>query len=1010
MSARKNNRFQRLLRIYFRRFRICSWLLILTVLAALFYLNQIGLPEFVKKPLLEKLHARGIDLQFTRLRLRFDRGLVADNVRFGTPDNPASPQLALKEIQLRLDYAALMKRRLRVDSLVLRGGELNWPLATSNEIPRKLAVENLQTELQLLPGDVWKLDKFQAHFGGADFQLSGTITNASAIRDWKYFHAQKGPRTARTNVLERQLERIADTIEQLHFATPPELNLEIHGDARAPSSFTGHLALRADGAETPWGTVDRGMLFIRLISAEPRGLPRLELTLSASSAHTRWATATNLNIDFHALAENGGTNFNAELKFTAARLGSKWGDASDVQFIGQWLHSPTNAIPISGHGEIHIAQADTIWGRGKQLQFFSWLSTPAKIVKTDSSWEWWTKIAPYGLDVDCRAGEIESPKLSATNILCAAQWRAPHLQISKISAKLYGGSLTAQANLAVDTREFSFSGSSDFDAQKISPLLTRQGQHWISQFSWEKPPKLAAEGALVLPAWTNHHPDWRAEVKPTVELRGHVVAEKAAFRGVPFDAAELHFSYTNEVWRLPDLVATRPEGRLELFHESNDETHEYLFKFHSTIDPKIARPLLTRTEKRWFDLAKFSGPPVIDAEVRGRWRDLESISANGHFAATNLSFRGESIGGVQSTILLTNKFLAFIEPSLERGTQHMSAASLVVNWGVEKVFITNGVSTADPSAVARAIGPVVERGFEPYHFLQPPLAYVHGAIPFHPGGGADLHFDVDGGPFEWWKFKMPRITGKIDWVGDNLSLQNVRSDFYFGQASGDAEFNFNKETGTGCQFDVTVTNANLHLLMNDLSSGTNRLEGWLSGRLTVMRGEPGEPKTWEGVGRASLRDGLIWEIPVFGIFTPVLDTILPGLGSSRASEGAASFVVTNGVVHSDDLEIRASGARLQYRGDVDFDGQINARVEAALLRDTWVVGRVLSLALWPVSKVFEYKVSGTLAKPKMEPLYLVPRLIMIPLHPIETMKELLAKPPEQTNTNAPPAQSDQPSR
>ena len=61
------------------------------------------------------------------------------------------------------------------------------------------------------------------------------------------------------------------------------------------------------------------------------------------------------------------------------------------------------------------------------------------------------------------------------------------------------------------------------------------------------------------------------------------------------------------------------------------------------------------------------------------------------------------------------------------------------------------------------------------------------------------------------------------------------------------------------------------------------------------------------------------------------------------------------------------------------------------------------MALWPVSKVFEYKISGTLGDPKMEPLYFLPKLILMPLHPLESMKELRPKTSESTTTNSLPA-------
>ena len=71
MAPAAKSRFWRKCRIYFRRFRITVLLVILALLGALIYLNQSGLPGFVKRPLLEKLRARGVDLEFSRLRLRW---------------------------------------------------------------------------------------------------------------------------------------------------------------------------------------------------------------------------------------------------------------------------------------------------------------------------------------------------------------------------------------------------------------------------------------------------------------------------------------------------------------------------------------------------------------------------------------------------------------------------------------------------------------------------------------------------------------------------------------------------------------------------------------------------------------------------------------------------------------------------------------------------------------------------------------------------------------------------
>src|ERR1043166_5923351 len=181
--SKKKAHFWRLCRIYFRRFRITVWLIVLVLVGCLLYLDQIGLPSFVKKPLLNKLRAQGIDLQFSRLRLRWLHEVVAENVVFDRARDSLTPQLTVREVQVLLNHHSLLHFRLDVDSLALRRGRLALPITGSNQPPRELCVSNIQTQLRFLPRDKWRLDHFTAEFAGASVQLSGTITNASALRE-----------------------------------------------------------------------------------------------------------------------------------------------------------------------------------------------------------------------------------------------------------------------------------------------------------------------------------------------------------------------------------------------------------------------------------------------------------------------------------------------------------------------------------------------------------------------------------------------------------------------------------------------------------------------------------------------------------------------------------------------------------------------------------------------------------------------------------------------------------
>jgi len=881
--------FWRKCRIGFRWLRITTLLAVLALVCACFWFNRVGLPEFLKKPLMETLRARGVELEFTRLRLRFVRGLVAENVRLGHAATPDSPTLSAAEVQLQLNHRALLRRRLQIDGLVLHEGKLVWPLTSTNA----LTLDHIQTGLRFQANDTWSLDHFQAGFAGVRLTLSGDIAHAPEIRRWEMFGGKK---TGRPAVLRAQLQKFSDTLDRIHFEGAPQLSLMVNGDARDMHSFAVRLDASVPAVQTPWGS------------------------------------------------------------------------ARDVQ-LAATLTAPADA--------------------------------PTNF---DSAWAWWTNLQPYRLTWTMQLAQLQSEKLNADPVACGGFWQAPELAVTHLSAGLGGGQLDAQARLNVATRAFTFTNSSCLDVHAVAALLTEKTRERLAEFSWTQPPWFRAGGSLILPVWTNRQLNWRDEVQPTVRLDGWLAFTNGTAFGAKIDSACTHFAYSNLAWQLPDLAVAQAKTRLELGGGEDDATKNYHWHIRGAFDLETLRPFLTASNAaRGLGHFKFTEPAALDLEVRGRLYDYDSIEAAGRAALTNFTIRGQAADSVVSRFHYTNRVVEFFSPRLERagGTQTMTADKITLDLNTQRIWFTNGLGTADPEAVARAIGPKIGHELEPYHFLQPPTARVNGCTPLHGKEGADLSFDIiKGAPFQWQKFKTSDIAGTIHWQEQTLILTNVAAAFCDGSGTGHATFDFSvPHEGADYQFAVTVSNVNLHLLAVDLSPATNHLEGTLRGELVVARADTRNWRTCDGFGRANLRDGLLWDIPVFGILSPVLNTVSPGLGNSRATEASARFVITNGVIYSDSLEIRSTMMRLQYAGTVDLKANVNARVTAQLLRNTWVVGPLVSTALWPVSKLFEYHVTGTLKNPKSEPVY-VPKFLLMPLHPIRSLEELL--PGGDSFSNPPP--------
>ncbi len=648
--------FWRVCRVYFRRFRITVWLVILGLVSTLVYLNQVGLPGFAKQPLLDKLRQRGVNLQFSRIRLRWYEGIVADNVIFARAGEPLSPQVTVQEVQVLFSLQALAHFQIQVDSLLLRNGRLVWPIAETNQAPRDLLVDHIETKLRFLPGDRWALDQFKAAFGGARIQLSGVVTNASAIRQWRFVRSQPSSKTS-TAAWQTRLGNFADTLKRVHFSKAPDLAVVVRGDARDLQSFEASVLVAAPDAETPWGTLTGGRVSARLFPASTNGLSRVELRVEAARSQTPWAALTNLALQLHLVSDLEGTNLvNCALALSAERVRTEWAGATQVGLTAHWLHSMTNPVPLSGQGELRCADAQTQWGTAQQISLKLKLSPPPPGAildeAPDPSWTWWPNARSHAVDWKLHVGGLQTPKIQTTALDCDGDWRPPALNIAELQAALFGGNLRAHAGLDVATRALRLELASTFDPHKLEPILPGAGRRWLGQFDWTEPPSVQGQLAVVLPAWTNRQPDWRTEVLPSLLLSGQFQALRGGVyqKKLRVTSAQSHFVYSNMTWHLPDLALSRPEGGLLAEHRANERTKDFYWRLTSAVDLDCVRPFLTEEQQKAFDLLVWTQPPSVEAEVWGRYDQPGSLGIRGRVAATNFTFRGESIRGLQAAL------------------------------------------------------------------------------------------------------------------------------------------------------------------------------------------------------------------------------------------------------------------------------------------------------------------------------------------------------------------------
>ena len=1032
-----------------RRGATLGFLLLLIVFLDL---NQIGLPEFAKRPLLEQLKARGAELEFTRMRLRLGRGIVVENVQLRRAGGVPGEQVALAQLQLKLRWSDLLSATVpTITAVTVRGGRLTLPLGSGDGSPPFVfAVGGVEGRLRFDTELHWTLERFEATCHGGKIRVSGDLIRRPP-------EAKKTPSTGESAWRDVLLQ-LGRTLDRSQFQTAPSLEVTVHVDLARPALTTARLQLSADGARheglaadkvrldatlaTPVASTHqpsdslRGELSLDLSGVRSpqgdarsvllrgwaefpadRGEPqRAEWTLKADRPTTLWAAGRILELRGRYGLESGQTNrFAHAASLTAGRLTTRWGSVSNLTLEASVPGLAWFVPPAGGWNSMRwtLAAGEVVAANGRVGSLlFSGIGT-----RRNASGPLWTNsptalatVEPWNLDTRVEARDAAMPGLKLDSLTMEPRWRDDILSVSGAELRAYEGAATLSVELDARTRMARARVESLLDLKQLAPAFGPETVRWLDQFGWahEAPPRAEAEASVRLPEWTNGPVNWATEVVPTLVLSGQATVTNGSYRGVEALWASVPFSHTNRVWRICGAHVQRPDGPVEFDFTEWSAVRDYWFRLKTAVDPAGVSPLFgDAVAKALRQNVQFTTPPEVEAELWGRWHDPERTGVSGRLSAKRFNVRGQEVDElVARSIGFTNGWLRVDDAFVRQGTGTATLPLVRFDIPGRRLYFTNAVTTLSPHNVTRAIGPKTARSLEPFEFVTPPTVLVSGVIPTEDDlDDADIRFETRANQFHWWRLTATNLAATVWWRGQSIIVTNLDSGFHGGRISGNLAVDFSNPSDSLFRFDSVLAEVQLRSLLAEVAPSTNRIDGIVGGRLTVREAHSRTNGPWIGSGVARLRDGFLWDLPLFGGLSSALDHIAPGVAQSRFNSGSATFTITNRTLRSQDLEFRSASMRLQATGTVDFDSRLDAVMRAELLRDVPVLGPLVSFALSPVTKLFEYDVRGTLGKPETSPAH-VPGVLMAPLRPLQTFRSLLPaeseKPATPPTTPSPP--------
>ena len=1015
-------------RSFIRAVRIAVLSVVLLAACIVFYINFAGLPDSWKERIVAELSVRGIDIEVEEVKLSFPVGFSLEGARLNGLERVPGLTSNVSELVLEIAWRKLFALEFVPEALVFNGGDLTFPLGRISHADQSMRLDELEAELQFEPNGDWSLSYLKGEWRDVRFDVSGSVVNSELLLE-RLREIRSRPREESS---DDTWARVLSWLESTEISGDPTVRIRFLIDALQLDAFELFVSVAAGGLTNDRIELrepslhvtcrsresDEGMLrgkaelsFASIVSptvvleeaelvseflflTEALVFERAEISGTIEWAETNGRELRDLSLDTSVVNVGLGGDeemlLEGAIKLSAAELSAPEGSVRNVRFAAGGSARPfeQKLERLSGTVEAGTVSVALPGERTASVE-----SLRAEVMAAANHDEpegdgLLGALAPFALNLDVELDALDAAGVVAESVELGVDWRWPLVKIGKLDAKLYEGAASVIGQLDLESRIAEIQSGLDFDVLQIASLLSERAQTRLDWFTWDKPPVVSARGSVELPAWDAPKDVWKEQVMRTARLDGDFEIGKGTFKEVPVLAAGSSFSFSNKVWRLPDIHVVRPEGEASIDCRFESESRFYSLDIVGQTLVVPLQPIYASRNPEFVRGIEESAPADLAITVTGPWHAGRG-SIDGTIGFTNLTYRGEQWSSGVIDCLYTNDVLRVRRGDVFRPEGKAEVTDAVFHLQSKLVEFGHVVASVDPMVIARTIGPVTTRNLSPYQFATPPDVVLTGTLIAERTPVADMRFQVQGEDFTYWKFRLPKVAANLRWVGDRLFLTDVVGDFYGGQITGEAGFEFVHDGGpTKGWFRADAKKAQIEPLIEDVFEKDSQLRGTLDADLIVNSADLADFNSWQGGGIGAMTDGLVWDSPALGVVSPVLNALSPGLGNTVADRASGSYSIQDGNLHTSDLYIRGDTFGIHYDGDVDFNGNIDAVAETEIFENASLLGQVFDFAMTPFTKAFKYKLSGTIGDLKATPLYTIPRVILFPLRPIKTMEEV----------------------
>ena len=281
-------------------------------------------------------------------------------------------------------------------------------------------------------------------------------------------------------------------------------------------------------------------------------------------------------------------------------------------------------------------------------------------------------------------------------------------------------------------------------------------------------------------------------------------------------------------------------------------------------------------------------------------------------------------------------------------------------------------SSLNPHLLRQAINILNHPACNDVAFNGPVTIDARGVVNYDTLEGTDFTATFDGARVRYKQHPIDRCAFKMRMRDRTNTLSSVRAELYGGEVQGATRFVVPSGAASNTAFDVALKVKNVdfeRVAAVLIEEGESEYRGQLAGEV-ALRGllGAGNRDTWHGNGAITIDDGRVFMLPLFGGLSEIMTRLIPGLDFVlRQSDASAEFRVAASHITTDKVKIEGSVLSLKGRGQCGFDKDVDFHVQVKLMKDNNVVARLVQLVTLPLSKLFEFRLRGSLEDPRWYP-------------------------------------------